>query len=274
MFQTNGLCHDLCTPQGFVYAITQSNSCWCSNYTPAKSAQVATSKCSLGCPGYPDEKCGGPGVYGYVFLNVAQPSGTKGAGSSTTSEVSPQVSFHCPAYLYFPFARVYSVLNFTCRFLHPSVIQVISPCMTLSFTPRRATFCNTLSTFLAVLHAINQVLLVVLSCLCKSRYIASGVSGKANPHLCLFQANLMVLVTETGQGTPSSTSTPSSSPMTSSSSISSSSSSSSSISSTVGPHPPPPHQSKFHAPDHTPNHPPLPTISPDPNGRPPRPRVR
>ncbi|EFY99970.1 WSC domain protein [Metarhizium robertsii] len=92
VFQTNGLCHDLCTPQGFVYAITQSNSCWCSNYTPAKSAQVATSKCSLGCPGYPDEKCGGAGVYGYVFLNVAQPSGTKGAGSSTTSESTAATS--------------------------------------------------------------------------------------------------------------------------------------------------------------------------------------
>ncbi|EFY92539.1 ER membrane protein (Wsc4), putative [Metarhizium acridum CQMa 102] len=92
IFQTNGLCHDYCTPKDFAYAITQSNSCWCSNYTPAKSAQVATSKCSMSCPGYPDEKCGGAGVYGYVFLNVAQPSGTKGSDSSTTSESTEATS--------------------------------------------------------------------------------------------------------------------------------------------------------------------------------------
>ncbi|OAA50489.1 Carbohydrate-binding WSC [Metarhizium rileyi] len=88
MFQTNGLCHDLCMPQGYVYAITQSNNCWCSNYAPAQSAQSSTSKCNINCPGYPDEKCGGPGLFGYLFLNVGQPSGTKGADPTKTESTA------------------------------------------------------------------------------------------------------------------------------------------------------------------------------------------
>ncbi|OAQ66068.1 carbohydrate-binding WSC [Pochonia chlamydosporia 170] len=92
MFQTNGLCHDFCTPQGYAYAITQSNNCWCSNYTPAKSAQVSTSKCSLNCPGYPDEKCGGQGLFAYLNLNAALPSGTKGPDASSTTEPTETTS--------------------------------------------------------------------------------------------------------------------------------------------------------------------------------------
>ncbi|GAO18959.1 hypothetical protein UVI_02059390 [Ustilaginoidea virens] len=85
MFQTNGLCHDFCNPEGYAYAITQSNSCWCSNYTPDKSFQVSTSRCNSGCPGYPDEKCGAAGLYGYIILN-ALPSGTVGGITPTSSE--------------------------------------------------------------------------------------------------------------------------------------------------------------------------------------------
>ncbi|KHO02111.1 Carbohydrate-binding WSC [Metarhizium album ARSEF 1941] len=92
VYQSNGLCHDFCTPQGYVYAITQSNSCWCSNYTPAKLDQVDSSKCSGSCPGYPDEKCGGVGLYGYLFLNIGQPSGTKGAESTSTTESTDTTS--------------------------------------------------------------------------------------------------------------------------------------------------------------------------------------
>ncbi|KAG6044942.1 hypothetical protein E4U39_002880 [Claviceps sp. Clav50 group G5] len=91
IFQTNGLCHDYCNPDSYAYAITQSNSCWCSNYTPDKSTQLSSGKCNLGCPGYPDEKCGGPGVFGYVVLPGGLPSGTKGpsiAPSSTESSSS------------------------------------------------------------------------------------------------------------------------------------------------------------------------------------------
>ncbi|PHH84562.1 hypothetical protein CDD83_1732 [Cordyceps sp. RAO-2017] len=78
IYQTNGLCHDFCLKKNSAYAITQGNSCWCSDYTPAKGKQVDMSECNKPCPAYPDEKCGGQGVFGYIALGGALPSGTKG----------------------------------------------------------------------------------------------------------------------------------------------------------------------------------------------------
>ncbi|KAG6003643.1 hypothetical protein E4U21_001846 [Claviceps maximensis] len=92
IFQTNGLCQDYCNPMNYAYAVTQSNSCWCSNYTPDKSIQISTSRCSLSCPGYPDEKCGGPGVFGYIVLNGALPLGTKGGSIPSSTDLAPSVT--------------------------------------------------------------------------------------------------------------------------------------------------------------------------------------
>ncbi|KAF4583208.1 cell wall integrity and stress response component [Ophiocordyceps camponoti-floridani] len=78
IYQTNGLCHDFCLQNNQAYGITQGNSCWCSDYTPAKDTQVDKSKCDRPCPAYPDESCGGQGVFGYLALNNIMPSGTKG----------------------------------------------------------------------------------------------------------------------------------------------------------------------------------------------------
>ncbi|KAG6014899.1 hypothetical protein E4U54_004679 [Claviceps lovelessii] len=87
IYQTNGLCQDYCNPLGYAYAVTQANSCWCSNYTPDKSIQVSTAKCSSGCPGYPFEKCGGPGVFGYVVMSGALPLGTKGGSTPSNTDL-------------------------------------------------------------------------------------------------------------------------------------------------------------------------------------------
>ncbi|KAG6036444.1 hypothetical protein E4U41_005716 [Claviceps citrina] len=92
IYQTNGLCQDHCTPLNYAYAITQVNGCWCSNYTPDKSTQVGLSECSSNCPGYPTEKCGGPGVFGYIILNGALPSGTKGGSIPSSTESTPSVT--------------------------------------------------------------------------------------------------------------------------------------------------------------------------------------
>ncbi|PHH67678.1 hypothetical protein CDD80_656 [Ophiocordyceps camponoti-rufipedis] len=78
IYQTNGLCHDFCLQNNKAYGITQGNSCWCSDYTPAKDSQVDKSKCDRPCPAYPDEFCGGQGVFGYLALNNIMPSGTRG----------------------------------------------------------------------------------------------------------------------------------------------------------------------------------------------------
>ncbi|KAF7564107.1 hypothetical protein G7046_g44 [Stylonectria norvegica] len=84
IYQTNGLCHDFCQ-EDYAFAITQENYCWCSNFAPAKSVQKGISSCDTTCPAYPDEYCGGPGLYGYVALDGVLPSGTKGPAEATSS---------------------------------------------------------------------------------------------------------------------------------------------------------------------------------------------
>ncbi|KAF9763822.1 hypothetical protein IL306_002991 [Fusarium sp. DS 682] len=83
IYQTNGLCHDFCIAD-YAYAITQDKLCWCSNYAPVKSTQEDNSKCNIPCPAWPDEVCGGDGLYGYVSLGNVEPSGTRGPSPSST----------------------------------------------------------------------------------------------------------------------------------------------------------------------------------------------
>ncbi|RYP10271.1 hypothetical protein DL764_000763 [Monosporascus ibericus] len=95
-WQSNGLCHDTC--EGSAFAIVQNNNCWCSDYEPADSVTTDVDDCNMDCPGYPDEKCGGDGLFGYMALGP-EPAGTRGATSSnptttartTTEEVTTTV---------------------------------------------------------------------------------------------------------------------------------------------------------------------------------------
>ncbi|PHH66078.1 hypothetical protein CDD81_603 [Ophiocordyceps australis] len=88
IYQTNGLCHDYCISQNQAYAITQGNSCWCSNYTPAKSKQVDTGSCDKPCPAYPSEMCGGNGLFSYIALN-ASPAGVRPEESKPSPSSPP-----------------------------------------------------------------------------------------------------------------------------------------------------------------------------------------
>ncbi|KAM5369693.1 hypothetical protein ACJZ2D_008840 [Fusarium nematophilum] len=88
IYQTNGLCHDFCIDD-YAFAITQVNSCWCSNYVPSESTQDDVTACDIDCPAWPSEKCGGDGLYGYVSLGNVLPSGTRGPSSSATEAPSP-----------------------------------------------------------------------------------------------------------------------------------------------------------------------------------------
>lgn len=89
-YQTNGLCFDHCK-EDYAFAITQQNSCWCSDFAPSEDSQVDMARCNLPCPAFPDENCGGRGLYGYVTLNGKLPEGTRGPtddepSSTTTTE--------------------------------------------------------------------------------------------------------------------------------------------------------------------------------------------
>ncbi|KAI4197597.1 MAG: hypothetical protein LQ350_005831 [Teloschistes chrysophthalmus] len=77
-YQSNGKCFDTCKAN-YAFAVVQAKNCWCSNYIPADTTSVGS--CNVPCPGYPFEKCGSSGFFGYVPLNKA-PSGTLGASQS------------------------------------------------------------------------------------------------------------------------------------------------------------------------------------------------
>jgi len=99
IYQSDGLCYDFCK-QSFALAIVQDDSCWCSNYVPNKAIQVSTSQCSKSCPGFPDDVCGGDGLFGYMLLEK-QPSGTVGTGTPTPS-TSQSSSVCIPSALFYP----------------------------------------------------------------------------------------------------------------------------------------------------------------------------
>jgi cell wall integrity and stress response component len=87
IYMTNGFCKEHCL-ENYAYAITQYQSCWCSNYGPDEASELDKSKCSTPCPAYPDfEKCGGPNAFGYILMGNVEPLGTKGpAGDDSSSK--------------------------------------------------------------------------------------------------------------------------------------------------------------------------------------------
>jgi cell wall integrity and stress response component len=96
IYQSDGLCRDQCNDQGTAFAIVQGPNCWCSDVEPARSVQVSTAKCNTQCPGYPDDTCGGSGLWGYMMLGK-DPSGTQGADNPSptatkTAQPSPDPS--------------------------------------------------------------------------------------------------------------------------------------------------------------------------------------
>ncbi|KAI9152095.1 hypothetical protein HJFPF1_09318 [Paramyrothecium foliicola] len=87
IYQTNGLCFNTCK-ENYAYAITQYQSCWCSNYAPDDDTQVDRSRCNTPCPAYPDEEqCGGDGTFAYILLANA-PSGTRGPSSPSSTKAT------------------------------------------------------------------------------------------------------------------------------------------------------------------------------------------
>ncbi|CEJ90012.1 hypothetical protein VHEMI05823 [[Torrubiella] hemipterigena] len=88
-FQTNGLCSDNCGPKGFAYAVTNYRNCWCTNDAPKQSDKISRSSCSQGCPGFPDELCGGSNAYSWIQLKgPAQSPSITPSPSSTSSPSS------------------------------------------------------------------------------------------------------------------------------------------------------------------------------------------
>ncbi|KAK3324614.1 hypothetical protein B0T19DRAFT_233735 [Cercophora scortea] len=76
-WQSEGRCFGNCTDLGYALAVVQARNCWCTNLIPNTANQEKVSLCSDPCPGYPDDVCGGDGLYGYLD------TGKKAAGTAT-----------------------------------------------------------------------------------------------------------------------------------------------------------------------------------------------
>ncbi|KID86136.1 ER membrane protein Wsc4 [Metarhizium guizhouense ARSEF 977] len=85
IYQSSGKCTSTCKDK-YAYAVMQSSNCWCTNYTPDKASQK--DGCSLPCPGYPFDMCGGKSRYSYVLVDASLIAGTKGSSSSSSSSSS------------------------------------------------------------------------------------------------------------------------------------------------------------------------------------------
>lgn len=87
IYQSDGLCRDQC--EGSAFAVIQGQNCWCSDVEPGRSVQVSTTKCNTKCSGYPDDTCGGDGLWGYMMLGK-DPSGTQGADKPSPTATKTQ----------------------------------------------------------------------------------------------------------------------------------------------------------------------------------------
>lgn len=90
IYQTQGLCRDECTGK-YAFAVLNYQSCWCTNYEPAKSDKVDDDECDTKCPAY-TEWCGGKDDrYGYLALGKT-PEGTKSSNDDDDETSSTSVS--------------------------------------------------------------------------------------------------------------------------------------------------------------------------------------
>ncbi|KAL6883030.1 hypothetical protein HDV57DRAFT_517046 [Trichoderma longibrachiatum] len=118
IYQTNGLCTHFCVQKNYAFAITQQNSCWCSNYYPDKASTVDIKECNVPCPAWPDEYCGGRGLYGYLALNEVAPSGTKTAPASSSTPTEHSFNLRINVLQFHGYLHLRLVLYFLLFFLH------------------------------------------------------------------------------------------------------------------------------------------------------------
>ncbi|KAK0712150.1 hypothetical protein B0T21DRAFT_72344 [Apiosordaria backusii] len=91
-FQSMGRCLGNCTDAEYAFAIVLEKKCWCSNLIPNRADQAQISDCNYPCPGYPDDICGGKGVWGYMEVAEHKPSGTAPAGMGIATSQKPSTT--------------------------------------------------------------------------------------------------------------------------------------------------------------------------------------
>ncbi|KAH7324878.1 hypothetical protein B0I35DRAFT_425129 [Stachybotrys elegans] len=63
VFMSVGLCANNCRRVDATVAVLRGSQCWCANLYPPLATRVADSECSLRCPGYAYDICGGRNAY-------------------------------------------------------------------------------------------------------------------------------------------------------------------------------------------------------------------
>ncbi|KAK4134724.1 hypothetical protein BT67DRAFT_496680 [Trichocladium antarcticum] len=91
IWQSDGRCFNSCTDLRFALAIVQGKNCWCSNLVPNPADEKPLTDCQDPCPGYPDDHCGGKGVFGYMLVAGFTPTGTAPGPSATKPPSSSSV---------------------------------------------------------------------------------------------------------------------------------------------------------------------------------------
>ncbi|KAK4163182.1 hypothetical protein QBC43DRAFT_67962 [Cladorrhinum sp. PSN259] len=86
-FQSEGRCDQNCT--SYAFAIVREKACWCSNLIPNEADLKSIGDCSVPCPGYPTDLCGGIGLWGYLQNNGNEPKGTAPAGYGISTTAAP-----------------------------------------------------------------------------------------------------------------------------------------------------------------------------------------
>lgn len=163
-YQSNGLCQQFCEAD-WAFAILQDNGCWCSNYAPATNQ----SGCDHDCPGYPDDKCGGSKLYGYIALNNA-PSGTEGAtgvsstSASQSSSSDPSITQSSSSSTTWTPTPVISLQTVTGQVRTVTVTPTSPPSSQNTTTIGKSGNSSGLSTGAAVGLAIGLVVLIVIMC--------------------------------------------------------------------------------------------------------------
>ncbi|RAL03356.1 WSC-domain-containing protein [Aspergillus ibericus CBS 121593] len=91
VYQSVGLCAQLCAQDAAPFAAVQAADCWCGAAPPAPASVVAHTQCNTNCPGYPIDTCGGHNVWSVYQLGIladpdeggqgdGPPPGTGGGG--------------------------------------------------------------------------------------------------------------------------------------------------------------------------------------------------
>jgi len=91
-FQSTGRCSGtICGPQNYaVFGLTSGSQCWCGNKIPAD--QVTGDHCSISCPGYPSDICGGTGYIGVWLTGLGKLEGSAASVILSASSIATPTS--------------------------------------------------------------------------------------------------------------------------------------------------------------------------------------